>query len=274
MTRLKDGDKALHQCWKVTHDESIEVTHDDGGGVEVVSRVLCFSTQSAKELAAVCARLAGAGLATNQSTGLHVHIGSGLSFFSDEEVLRIYKAYLKYEPALNELLPSWRLRGGSSYKFCQDNREWVMQKFEGLVDTDASLFEAIDTCGTCDALWEQLCPEHDDRYVKMNIRNIHSSNDSRTFEFRQCSGEIEPVAITCWVQLLACLVMFATQSKEITPMPAHATVQHRLQDLQDSVICSTVGSHEIGLGAWFHYRLHQMKVVRRDSPIVALSVGH
>ena len=58
-------------------------------------------------------------------------MGRDPDFFNDKELLNIYKGYLKYEAVLNELLPPWRLHGGSSYKMCHDNRDMVSQKLLG-----------------------------------------------------------------------------------------------------------------------------------------------
>ena len=55
--------------------------------------------------------------ATNESTGVHVHLGCYPRFFSVEEVAAIMKVYLRFEATIYELmLPVTRERNG----FCRD----------------------------------------------------------------------------------------------------------------------------------------------------------
>ena len=80
---------------------------------------------------------------TNESTGIHVHLGRYPSFFSVEEVAAIMKVYLRFEPVINELLlPVTRQRN----RFCRDLRE-VLGRAQGLPASEASdevLFAKID----------------------------------------------------------------------------------------------------------------------------------
>ena len=81
--------------------------------------------------------------ATNESTGLHVHIGRYPGFFSVEEVAAILKVYLRFEPAINKLLlPVTRQRN----RFCRDFRE-VLGRAQGLGEaaSDEELFSVIDS---------------------------------------------------------------------------------------------------------------------------------
>jgi len=167
-------------------------------------------------------------------------LGVASIFFSDRQVLNVYKAYLKYEPVLNLFLPDSRLRGGSAYEYCQDNREWVSQLLPDCkVGDDEELFEAIDQCRSADKLWEWLCPDKYSRYVKLNIRGVHSDVQSKTFEFRQFPGETVDVRrIAAWVCIVARLVTYAAEASEIEAMCSKATLGNRIRDFERLVLAS------------------------------------
>ena len=115
-------------------------------GVELVSKRMAFEeldvalfcdVTHALSVKPLCAR-------TNESTGLHVHLGRYPGFFSVEELGSIFKAYLRLEPAINLLLPVTRQRN----RFCRDFRE-TLAKAQGLTDaSEAQLLQVIDRAVT------------------------------------------------------------------------------------------------------------------------------
>ena len=144
------------RLWTATADGSIQPEGKNPFPVELVSKRMGFQDFDVNLFCDLTAALRQAPLraATNESTGLHVHVGRYPGFFSVEELGAILKAYLRFEPAINALLlPVTRQRN----RFCRDFRE-VLGRAQGLgpAASDAALFEVIDRAV---AMVKNLSPE-------------------------------------------------------------------------------------------------------------------
>ncbi|CAE8652720.1 unnamed protein product [Polarella glacialis] len=132
------------RLWTATADGSIQPKGANPFPVELVSKRMRFQEFDVTLFCDVVHALRSPPLraATNESTGLHVHIGRHPRFFSVAEVAAILKAYLRFEPVINQLLlPITRQKN----RFCMDLRA-VLAKAHGLGDTatDEVLFALID----------------------------------------------------------------------------------------------------------------------------------
>jgi len=83
---LDKRSEEIHNWTKVMEDGSIKppLAADgicDKEGVEIATQILRFDQESAKTLETICSTLDKAGVAFNESTGLHIHVGCGQHFF-------------------------------------------------------------------------------------------------------------------------------------------------------------------------------------------------
>ncbi|CAE7469098.1 unnamed protein product [Symbiodinium sp. CCMP2456] len=132
------------RLWTTTADGSIQPQGQNPFPVELVSKRMGFQEFDVTLFCDMAHALRRPPLcaATNESTGVHVHLGCYPSFFSVEEVAAIMKVYLRFEPTINELLlPVTRQRN----RFCRDLRE-VLGRAQGLGPgaSDEALFAKID----------------------------------------------------------------------------------------------------------------------------------
>ena len=130
------------RLWTATGDGSIRAEGVNPFAVELVSKRMGFDELDVALFCDVTHALSAPPLCakTNESTGLHVHLGRYPGFFSVEELGAIFKAYLRLEPAINLLLPVTRQRN----RFCRDFRD-TLAKAQGLSDaTEDQLLELID----------------------------------------------------------------------------------------------------------------------------------
>eukprot|EP00927_Polykrikos_kofoidii_P018875 TRINITY_DN18789_c0_g1_i1.p1 TRINITY_DN18789_c0_g1~~TRINITY_DN18789_c0_g1_i1.p1 ORF type:complete len:879 (+),score=125.62 TRINITY_DN18789_c0_g1_i1:110-2746(+) len=140
------------RLWTATADGSIQ---PHGGAnpfpVELVSKRMQFNEFDVTLFCDVVHALRSPPLkaTTNESTGLHVHLGRHPRFFSVDEVAAILKAYLRFEPVINQsLLPVTRQKN----RFCRDFQEALARStcqgnsgHGNAIDlSDAVLFARID----------------------------------------------------------------------------------------------------------------------------------
>ncbi|CAK9112576.1 Uncharacterized protein SCF082_LOCUS52192 [Durusdinium trenchii] len=133
------------RLWTATADGSIVPEGKNPFPVELVSKRMGFEELDVTLFCDMTHALRQPPIKaqTNESTGLHVHIGRYPGFFSVEEVGAILKVYLRFEPAINKLLlPVTRQRN----RFCRDFRE-VLGRAQGLGEcaSDEQLFSVIDS---------------------------------------------------------------------------------------------------------------------------------
>lgn len=133
------------RLWTATADGSIQPEGRNPFPVELVSKRMSFDDLDVTLFCDMTSalRLAPLRAVTNESTGLHVHIGRYPGFFSVEEVAAILKVYLRFESAINTLLlPVTRQRN----RFCRDLREVLAraQGVQGIQGHEDRLLATID----------------------------------------------------------------------------------------------------------------------------------
>ncbi|KAJ8602007.1 hypothetical protein CTAYLR_002758 [Chrysophaeum taylorii] len=140
------------RSWTTTADASISPTpvalskcDASPFPVEVVSRIMKYDEADVVQFCDVCAALRTEPLRarTNESTGLHVHVGRRFSedgFFSLDELVNVVKAYARFEAVVNSrVLPLLRRR--SSY--CRDLRDAIAE-VAGLRVGDDSIADSVN----------------------------------------------------------------------------------------------------------------------------------
>jgi len=154
-------------------------------------------------------RLAGA--TVNNSCGLHVHVGIG--HLTVDQIRRLAKAYSRYEPALDKLLP--RSRRGNRASYARSNFTTI-RTISGRMGSDLTGHHAnLDAASTVGEIRRVAQPGG--RYSKMNLQCYESKT---TVEFRGHTGTLNFRKIDGWASLLAAMVKMAEGTSPIEPKVA------------------------------------------------------
>lgn len=165
--------------WKLVPDGSIQGAES----FELVSPPLRGQAGLA-QLAIVCRVLGEQGAQVNKSCGLHVHHDA--NDLTLVQWKNFVKYYVKYEQALDSLMPASRRAGANSY--CKSIR--------GAFASVRAAFTAIDRATTLQEL-ARLVFRYD-RYYKVNMMAFWRHG---TVEVRHHSGTVEYEKIAAWVSL-------------------------------------------------------------------------
>eukprot|EP00584_Thalassiosira_punctigera_P001823 CAMPEP_0172542232 /NCGR_PEP_ID=MMETSP1067-20121228/12894_1 /TAXON_ID=265564 ORGANISM="Thalassiosira punctigera, Strain Tpunct2005C2" /NCGR_SAMPLE_ID=MMETSP1067 /ASSEMBLY_ACC=CAM_ASM_000444 /LENGTH=441 /DNA_ID=CAMNT_0013328431 /DNA_START=253 /DNA_END=1578 /DNA_ORIENTATION=+ len=124
----------------------------------------------------------------NYSMGFHVHVN--ISRLSSFQLKSVCQNFIKYEQAMDILMPPSRRNGN---KFCKSNRLAV----EGY---SQDVMESLEACNSKKELGELMCPG--DRYYKLNIRPFLALGNAfkPTIEFRQHSSTYNRLKIRNWIR--------------------------------------------------------------------------
>lgn len=141
----------------------------------------------------------------NSTTGLRVHVDmAGIGFEGSKKVCQ---NFVKYEDAIDSLLPPSRRTGSSaSQSYFQSNKEALQ-----LLDTKKKRNDAIGACENMESLVLLLNPDGTSNY-KLNIRNNSAANGSPRVEFRGHSSTTDPNKIVAWMTLCQALVATAADA--------------------------------------------------------------
>ena len=169
--------------WKLVHDGSIMGQQS----FELVSPPLRGAAGLA-QIKTVCDVLAALNVHVNKSCGLHVHHDA--QDLTLDAWKNLCKYYLKYEAALDSILPE--SRRGNNNTFCRSLLNY---------STVAERFAQIDEARSLEGLARIVCG--DDRYYKLNMMAFWRHG---TVEVRHHSGTIEYEKIAAWVSLTQGLV--------------------------------------------------------------------
>ncbi len=149
-------------------------------------------------------RLKGRGYHVRNSCGLHVHIdGRDLDF---QDIKKLLKLVLVYEPVLYAMLPEARFTGTYSVPL----RKFPRSRFRIRVQDEASL-KAM-WYGRDRARVDTKSKYHHSRYFGLNI---HSWFFRRSLEFRYHSGTLNPAKITNFISICQAFVDRAKAVKSV-----------------------------------------------------------
>lgn len=208
--------------WKIVNDGSISATR--GEACEVVSPIL-RGEDGLRQLKIVCQALKNCRALINKSCGLHVHFHA--RGFDMPTWKRIYKNYIKCEPAIDSMMPASRRANTNTY--CKS----LMDRF-GFV---SEAFRKIEGARTIKALSKAVAGRS--RYYKINAESYFRHG---TIEFRQHSGTREYEKMENWIMFLHRMVDyseqgFVSESGNFDAMAAfmeennHDFYHNRIQDL-------------------------------------------
>lgn len=179
--------------WRLKTDSSVG---GGGYGLEVVSPVLQGNSGHA-DLMLVLDAINNTGATINRSCGLHIHVG--VSDWRIKEFRNLYKRYVKFETAIDSVMPNSRRRNNNTY--CQST---------GLQfgSTLSECFETINRCRTARQIQNYI----GSRYTKLNIQSFWKHG---TIEFRHHAGTTDKQKISNWLKVCLSMVQAADKNRSI-----------------------------------------------------------
>jgi hypothetical protein len=176
--------------WNAQSDSSLHFS--ERRAVEFVSPIL-KGAEGLDNIRAVCAQIKSWGGVTNNSCGLHVHVGVPANL-SVQQIRCLYQLVGRFENALYSCTGTPERRLG---RYCQP------------IKTDAN--KRIDwnrhRCKE-DLRYSEHTREMQDRYRILNVTPFLCGRQN-TVEFRVFSGSLNPAKIAAWIQVCLSLVEMA-----------------------------------------------------------------
>lgn len=175
--------------WKIITDASAQW--------ELVSPPM--AAEDAKhQIQVACEAFAAARAKIDKSCGLHVHHDA--SDFTVETFKRLYAMYVRFEDALDTLMPESRRDNNNRY--CR-----------GFKYNQQQTLDSLRNCHTV----QDLMSTFSTRYIKLNCQSYQRHG---TIEFRHHSGTVEFDRIWNWYVLTQTMVETAVSSKVTIPKQA------------------------------------------------------
>ena len=175
--------------WKIVTDVSAQW--------ELVSPPMA-GQEAKNQIKVACEALAAARAKIDKSCGLHIHHDA--SDFTVETFKRLYAMYVRFEDALDTLMPESR----------RDNNNRYCQGFKHI---QQYILDSLRNCNTV----TDILMIFSSRYIKLNCQSYQRHG---TIEFRQHSGTVEFDKIWNWFVLTQTMVETAVSSKVTIPKQA------------------------------------------------------
>lgn len=261
--------------WKVTSDATVR---DDGGrgGCEIISPVL-FGSEGLAHTRLVCDVLAAGGAQVNKTCGYHVHHSVSDLNINGWRVL--FKRYIQFEAALDELMFPDRRNAANSNEFCIGMRS-VYTSY-GSRDREMfsieEAFRRIDGSNSVEELQRAICGEctcdagRGDRRARCrcNIRykklNVGCYWLRGTIEFRHHGGTVSADKVIAWILLTQALIDGANETPSELLRPQELGLDRLLLYL------STVGRLDPAVVRHYRARAAQMAVLTTTTGIYRLA---
>jgi hypothetical protein len=190
--------------------------------------------------------------------GFHVHFDVGK--YNVTELIKICQQFVKYEAAIDSLLPRSRRTGSrESNEFFKSNLKVATE----ILQTDeAGVLNALSLCNNYHDLAEIMNPATDftageshRRYYKLNLQNL-TTNRQSTLEFRQHSSTANYEKVDAWVRFC---VRFCENSVSLEKPSSFFTnrstsVDEQFDDLFKTIIRDSV------LYSYYRERKHLLSV--------------
>ncbi len=175
--------------WSSQHDGSL-----GAGGREYASAIL-QGDDGFNEIETFTAKLKSYGYVIRKSCGLHVHIdGRDLEC---EDIRKLLKTVLTYEPVIYAMLPEARFTGSYSVPLTKFPKSRFRTKVKDENDLKSVWY------GPREVNINLKSKYHHSRYYGVNI---HSWFFRRSIEFRYHSGTLNPLKITNFIKICQALV--------------------------------------------------------------------
>ncbi|MCJ1381126.1 hypothetical protein MMC17_004235 [Xylographa soralifera] len=196
--------------WTIKEDSSIEAFETNGGKIpghdykilELVSRILPLTDESFEEIEAVINVIQTRyTLITNESTGLHVHVGDGNRGFALQTLKKFSILVVTFEHIVESIHSDARISVDGTQQ-CKKS-SWGTRNIHEISST-------VEECQTLEELRTLMNPELSKKYA-YNFGNLSLTQyqPKMTIEFRQHEGAIDTERITNWVKFVTGLVNFS-----------------------------------------------------------------
>lgn len=219
--------KRTSMNWKLVGDGSLacNLSQPNCNRFELVSPIL-HSETGLRATASLLGRLSSVGVTVNRTMGFHVHIDMGRYSISD--IIKICQQFVKYEDAIDTMLPHSRRTGSyESNRYFSSNSKVAK---EVLRKDEAGVLNALQLCSSYHDLANILNPYvpsmSSRRYFKLNLQNLTSNRQvyisytfystywhlhlivfcifyrQTTIEFRQHSSTSNYEKVDAWVRFI------------------------------------------------------------------------
>ncbi|MCJ1416105.1 hypothetical protein MMC32_002440 [Xylographa parallela] len=203
-------DDSWNDRWTIKEDSSIEAFETNGDNIpghdykilELVSRILPLTDESFEEIEAVIQIIqARYTLITNESTGLHVHVGDGNRGFALQTLKKFSILVVTFEHIIESIHPDARISFDGTQQ-CKRS-SWGTSNI-------CEISSTIEECQTFEDLRTLMNPELTKKYA-YNFGNLSLSQylPKMTIEFRQHEGTVDPKRIINWAKFVTGLVNFS-----------------------------------------------------------------
>ncbi|MCJ1399706.1 hypothetical protein MMC11_002908 [Xylographa trunciseda] len=204
------SDTHWDERWTIKEDSSIDAFESEGDNLpgheykilELVSRILPLSYESYEEIENVLQTIQTKyTLITNESTGLHVHVGDGNRGFTLQTLKRFSVLAVAFEDVIESIHPDTRISVDGTQQ-CKKS-SWGTQDILEISST-------IEECLTFEELRLLMNPELTKKYA-YNFGNLSLTQHlpKMTIEFRQHEGTVDPERIIYWVKFVTGLVNYS-----------------------------------------------------------------
>lgn len=260
-----------YQSWSIAEDalhlsdEEMDLLPEEYNceAIEISSRIFRFLQDDWRsELRTVIGVLEymktqfGCNFYTNESTGLHVHVGNGRERLPFETVKRMFQLATAHERAFDTLHASNRVMAPvewetanisllyaplSTFHQHADKRSDTPQNVFGWLARIERMQSFKDFACFCDGKFE--CNYTSGHSCAVNFENLYSEmgdDEKQTVEFRQHVGTLDYADIVAWVALLATFVDFCHRAPDthVIYLAQQATnVDFKAPDFMQAIGC-------------------------------------
>ncbi len=177
-----EGKKTSHN-WKIVSDGSIvcNMSQPDCNRFELVSPVL-RGEEGLRNVVHVLKTLPQINIKVNKSMGFHVHVD--VSRYTDSHIIKICHQFIKYEDAIDLMMPKSRRTGSIESNSYFKSNAWAAKGYGMVINIDELV---------------QVMNPGNDRYYKLNLQNLRTGRQP-TIEFRQHSSTSNHEKVCAWVR--------------------------------------------------------------------------
>ena len=159
------------------------------------------------------------------ATSLHVHID--VSTLSIQQITKVCQNFVKYEEAMDSLMPYSQREDRCDEHSCRSNKLAVKG------DTNKQRNQRIAACGErLDELIQCMNPDKD-HYYKLDLRSVRSTN---TIEFRQHVSSKDKTTVTHWIRFCTAFVRNSARLRSPAALKSTTSIEEEFDLLFEYVV--------------------------------------
>ena len=159
------------------------------------------------------------------ATSLHVHID--VSTLSIQQITKVCQNFVKYEEAMDSLMPYSQREDRCDEHSCRSNKLAVKG------DTNKQRNQHIAACGErLDELIQCMNPDKD-HYYKLDLRGVHSTNK---IEFRQHVSSKDKTTVTHWIRFCTAFVRNSARLRSPAALKSTTSIEEEFDLLFEYVV--------------------------------------